>query len=155
MPNERANDKAALIECLNIIESELQHIVFEMRERFRKEFLEDFPGPWKEVQLRFDTARKQIQDDNLDWHYVEGVGLTKSTLIWKRDLLRKAQRTGVLRRFLDMADSFLGSLSDGLPIIEFIKEYQDMVEASLKIVRWSFIPATSVNLRWKGFVQLQ
>ncbi len=58
-----------------------------------------------------------------------------TALIWKRDLLKKAKKLGVLRRFLDMANSFLGSLSGGLPVVEFIKEYKDMVEASLKIVR--------------------
>ena len=42
--------------------------------KWKGKFLEDFPGPWKEVQLRFDTARKQIQDDNLDWHYVRRCG---------------------------------------------------------------------------------
>ena len=135
MPDDRSDDKQNLIACLNLIETELRRIVFDQRERFRIEFRDDFPGPWMEVQRRFDLVRTQIRNDDLDWHYVEGVGLTKSDLVWKRSLLEKAARMGVLRRFLSMANTFLGSLSGALPIIEFIKEYKEMVEASLKIVR--------------------
>jgi hypothetical protein len=135
MADERESDKMALVECLNIIEEQLNYIVFHRGDLFRQEFRENFPGPWEEVVKRFQIARMQIENDEIDWRYVEGVGLTRSTLLWKRDLLRKARQTGVLRRFLDMANSFLGSLSGGPPIVEFIKEYKDMVEASLRIVR--------------------
>lgn len=124
-----------LIECLDIIEKQLHQIVFDLQDRFRQESRENFPGPWPEVERRFKIARRQIESDEIDWHYVEGVGLTRSVLIWKRNLLKKAPKTGVLRRFLDIANSILGSLSGGLPVVEFIKEYKDMVEACLKIVR--------------------
>jgi hypothetical protein len=133
--DKRAEDKKLLIECLKMIEEQLQFIVFHLPEKFRQEFRQEFPGPWEEVQRRFASARDQIEKDEIDWQYVEGVGLTSSTLKWKSDLLDKARRGGVLRRFLDMANSFLGSLSGALPIVEFIKEYKDMVEASLRIVR--------------------
>ena len=136
MLDERQHDKDLLIECLNMIEEQLRSIIERQREKFRQEFREEFPGPlWEEVGRRFAAARRNIEKDEIDWRYVEGVGLTSSALIWKTNLIRKAQKGGVLRRFLDMANSFLGSLSGGLPVVEFIKEFKEMVEASLKIVR--------------------
>ncbi len=78
MPDDRAGDKKLIIECITMIEDQLRHIVFDLRERFRQEFREDFPGPWPEVERRFEVARKQIAEDDIDWHYVEGVGLTSS-----------------------------------------------------------------------------
>jgi hypothetical protein len=134
MAVERESDKKAL-KCLNFIEVKLRQIVFDEKEKFRQEFRDDFPGPWNEITQRFAEARKQIENDELDWHYVEGVSLTSSVLIWKRDLLRKAVGTKVPRRILDIVNSFLGSLSGAIPVLEFIKEYKDMVEACLKIVR--------------------
>jgi hypothetical protein len=95
------------------------------------EFRDDFPGPWEEVQKRFESTRRQIRDDDLDWHYVEGVGLTRSELVWKKTLLEKAARGRVLRRFLNMANSFLGSLTKPLPGVEYIKEFKEMVEATV------------------------
>lgn len=133
--DERKSDRLNLIACLDLVELQLHRIVFEQKDRFRNEFVEDFPGPWDEVKRRFEAAREQIRSDELDWRYVEGVGLTKSHLLWKRKLLEKAGRLGVLRRFLSMANSFLGSLVGALPVLEFVKEYKEMVEASLKIVR--------------------
>lgn len=136
MSDDRSEDKKKLIECLNLIESQLHVIVFDQKEKFRAEFRDYFPGPsWNEILQRFELARRAIENDDLDWEYVEGVGLTNKNLVWKRDLHREAKRMGILRRFLAMANSFLGSLGGALPMLEFIKEYKDMVEASLKIVR--------------------
>lgn len=135
MADERSADKANLIACLDLTEARLSLVVHGDKKELRAEFRGDFPGPWNEVRERFELARKQIRNDEVDWHYVEGVGLTKSALIWKRSLLEKAVKVGPLRRFLSMANSFLGSLSGPLPIVDFIKEYKEMVEASLKIIR--------------------
>jgi len=127
-------DKLVLVECLDLTEKQLRFIVFERKELFRKEFLRYFPGPWDEVEHRFKAARTQIKADDVDWVYLEGVGLTKTTAAWKRDLMREAAKHGVIGRFLDLANSFLGSLSGGLPVVEFIKEYKDCVEGCLKII---------------------
>jgi hypothetical protein len=134
MASNREDDKRSLIECLDLIEKRLEEILTR-KELFRKEFLEDLPGPWEEVRHHFDVARKHILADQIDWVYLENVGLTSSALAWKRNLLKKAARLGVVRRFLSMADSFLGSLCGGLAVVEFIKEYKEFVESCIKVNR--------------------
>ena len=89
MPDARSGDKDNLIACLNLIESQLRQIVFELRDRFREEFRDSFPGPWEEVQRRFELARKQIRNDELDWHYVEGVGLPDLNLFGRGAFSRR------------------------------------------------------------------
>jgi len=91
--------------------------------------------PWPEIERHFQVARTQIQKGEIDWRYVEGVGLTSPTVAWKRDIMKEAAKQGVMSRFLKLANSFLGSLSGGLPIVEFIKEFKDFVEACLKLRR--------------------
>jgi|SRR4051812_7397227 hypothetical protein len=132
MPTEE--DKQSLIDCLHLIESQLRHIVFDLKGLFWPEFTESFPGPWKEVAHRFALAKKQIETDDINWEYVEGVGLTGPTLAWKRDLMAKAAKRGFIGRFLKFANSFLGSLAKGLPVVEFIKEYKEMVEGCIAVI---------------------
>src|SRR4051794_2957043 len=103
-----------LTECLIIIETQLQ-IIVGRKELFRKEFLQYLPGPWQEVERHFAGARKRIENDDIDWQYVEGVGLLGNNLAWKRDILKEAAKEGIMGRFLKLANTFLGSLSGGVP----------------------------------------
>ena len=80
MPNGREQDQRMLIECLVLIEGELEIIVFKRPELFRQEYLKYLPGPWQEVQRHFEGARQQIGSSNFDWNYVAGVGLVGNDL---------------------------------------------------------------------------
>src|ERR1035437_1364873 len=128
-------DKKVLIAMLTSIEEQLRILVLERPKQFRKDYLELLPGPWLEVQRRLETARKQIHDDQIDWQYVEGVGLTSKTALWKQKILTKSIRSGVWGRILKVCNAILGSLSGALPILEFVKEYKDCVEGCLRIIR--------------------
>ena len=94
MPNGRKQDKEILIECLTLIEGELQ-IIIATKKLFRQEFVEDIPGPWDEVQETFRReARRQIENDSIDWQYVEGAGLVGRNLAWEtKHHLAKAAKT--------------------------------------------------------------
>jgi hypothetical protein len=122
---------------LTKVERQLFIIVHEPQQsaRFRREFQEFFPGPWEEVAASFDKSRQMLASDELDWEYVEGIGLTGRMLDWKRRFLDETVREGGISRFLKVANSFLGSLSKVLLPLEAVKEYKEFVEAALKYLR--------------------
>jgi hypothetical protein len=130
---EKKNDMKVLVDLLTLIEQQLHVLVHDRQHFFRKEFRQYLPGPWPEVARHFSKARQLIEDGQLEWEYVEGVGLTGDTLLWKQNILKESIRQKVFGRFLKVANSFLGSLLKGLPIVEFIKEYKDFVEGCLKM----------------------
>ena len=47
---EREHDKRVLITIVTDIRSQLEIIVFQRRDLFRKEFQPYFPGPWRDVE---------------------------------------------------------------------------------------------------------
>jgi hypothetical protein len=132
------NDRKILIEILIEIESGLYNIVSVevtirpvRHGRFRKEFAQLIPGPWEEVSSAFRQARKQLETDQLDWQYVEGIGLTGDMLKWKKAMLDQTVRSGGINRFLKIANSLLGSLSGAIPVLEIAKEYKENIEAAM------------------------
>ena len=130
-----SEDIRVLVEILKTIESQLEKLVLHSPRKFRKEFAKLLPGPWKEVTRRFELARQQIAGTNVDWAYIEGVGLTSTSAKWKQDVLDAAVKTGVWSRILKVCNAILGSLSGAIPAVEFIKEYKDCVEACLRVIR--------------------
>jgi len=138
---EHEEDKKILIEILMKIERQLYFIVFEVgnnprgEPRFRKEFVELFPGPWNEVAASFQGARTMIEKDEINWQYVEGLGMAGSMLKWKKSFLDETIKSKAVGRFLKIANSILGSLSKAIPALEIVKEYKDHVEAAMRYVR--------------------
>lgn len=142
MANEgQAEDKKILIEMLITIEKRLYLIVFEGRQAsagkspFRKEFIRMLPGPWKEVEHTFLRARNMIERDEVNWEYVEGIGMTGNMLRWKKTLLDESVREGTVGRFLKFANAILGSLAKVIPPLEIVKEYKECVEGAQKYFR--------------------
>jgi hypothetical protein len=131
--DEKKKDFQTLINLLTVVEEQLKIVVHERKDLFRKEFLEYLPGPWTEVERHFAQARQQIENGNLEWEYVEGVGLTGNALLWKEKILRESVRQKIVGRILKLANGFLGSLLKGVPMAEFIKEYKDFVEGCMKL----------------------
>jgi hypothetical protein len=131
--DEKKKDFQTLINLLTVVEEQLKIVVHERKDLFRKEFLEYLPGPWAEVERHFAQARQQIENGNLEWEYVESVGLTGDALLWKEKILRESVRQKIVGRILKVANGFLGSLLKGLPMAEFIKEYKDFVEGCMKL----------------------
>lgn len=128
-------DKEILIAILGEIRNQLYFLVHNKNKSiFRPEFREFLPGPsWEEVENRFNRALQQIENDELNWGYVEEVGLTGETAKWKHGILKACIETRVWSRILKMCNSILGSLSGAIPALEFIKEFKDSVEACLRI----------------------
>ncbi len=124
-------DIKMLDEILSNIGSILRIIVNKKDEFIRPELTGSFPGPWTEVLSLLDEARKKLQSQDIDWEYVEGVGLTGVQLKFKHDLFMKDRLQRKVGRILRRANSILGSLAKVLPILEPVKEYKEQVEESL------------------------
>jgi len=134
---EQREDKKILIEIITDIRSQLQVIVFDRRELFRVEFRKYFPGPWRETEGLLNRAVDDLERDNFDWTYIEGAGLVRDPLKFKRDMLTEAIKQGVVARTLKIINSILGSLTGAFPFLEAAKEYKDLVEAALAVQnRW-------------------
>jgi len=130
-------DKKILLEILRNIEVRLSVIVHQTAAergtpQFRKEFIEFFPGPWDQVTIHFGRSRHMIERDEVDWEYIEGIGMTGRMLEWKKRFFEETLKQGVTSRFLDVANSILGSLSKAIPPLEAVKEYKEHVEAAMK-----------------------
>jgi hypothetical protein len=137
---EQTEDKKLLIEMLITIEKRLYIVVFrhadEVRgQRFRKEFRQIVTEPWPQVEHAFRDARNIIESEQLNWEYVEGVGMTGNWLRWKKRLLDESVKEGTVGRFLKFANAILGSLSKVIPPLEIVKEYKDCVEGAMKHFR--------------------
>lgn len=137
-----AADKVILIEILVTMERQLFLIVSQpsdaklvKRSRFRKEFASFFPGPWRQVAGSFERARTMIQKDEVDWQYIEGVGMTGDWLRWKKRFFDETVKEGGVSRFLKVANSILGSLAKAIAPLEIVKEYKENVEAALRYGR--------------------
>ena len=137
---EQAEDQRLLIETLVTIEKRLYIIVFghadELRgQRFRREFRQIVAEPWPQVERAFRDARNIIESEQLNWEYVEGVGMTGNWLKWKKRLLDESVREGTVGRFLKFANAILGSLAKVIPPSEVVKEYKECVEGAQKYFR--------------------
>ena len=136
MPNgnltpEQERDKRILITVVTDIRKQLAFIVLERRNLFRAEFRQFFPGPWREVEGRLIRAEKALATDDFNWEYVEGAGLVRDSLQFKRNMLDVAIKQGVVGRLLKIMNSILGSLTSVFPFLEAVKEYKEHVEAAI------------------------
>lgn len=112
----------------------------------------NFIEVWPEVERRLNAAEEQIgrirnEGDTL-WQDLNAVGLTGNVLEMKLSVLerivapfRRASLsaapeppTGGRRpsRILKWVNSFLGSLKQAIPGVEFVKEYKEMVELTVE-----------------------
>jgi hypothetical protein len=137
---EQTEDQRLLIEMLVTIEKRLFIIVFGdndqlKSQRFRKEFRQIVTEPWSQVEHAFRDARNMIESEQLNWEYVEGVGMTGNWLRWKKRLLDESVREGTVGRFLKFANAILGSLAKVIPPLEVVKEYKECVEGAQKYFR--------------------
>jgi hypothetical protein len=136
-PPEREHDKRILIGIVTDIGDQLRIIVFERQDLFRTEFRPFFPGPWRDVEARLSRAVHDLEHDNFNWDYVEGAGLVRDGLQFKRSMLTAAIKQGVAARVLKIINSILGSLTGVFPFLEAVKEYKEHVEAAIAIQnRW-------------------
>lgn len=133
----REQDRRILISIVDDIGGQLEIIVFQKRGIFRDEYQQYFPGPWRDVHARLARARTALEKDDFNWEYVEGAGLVRDSLRFKRDMFTQAIKQGVVSRTLKMINSLLGSLSKVFPFLEAVKEYKEHVEAAISVQnRW-------------------
>ena len=123
------DELSTLIELVDRIERLLDRIVHDPT-LFRAEVRHLLPGPWEEIKSLFEKGRQALR--KTDWGYIEGVGLTRSGLWWKRDLLETDAKHGKLGAIVHRIDSLLGSLAKVIPVFEPILEYKEQVEASIE-----------------------
>jgi hypothetical protein len=135
LATEREHDKRILITIVTDIRTQLEIIVFQRRDLFRKEFQPHFPGPWRDIEERLNHAVEALEQDNFDWVYVEGEGLVRESLQFKRNMLTEAIKERVVSRLLKIINSLLGSLSRAFPFLGAVKEYKELVEAAVAIQR--------------------
>jgi hypothetical protein len=89
------------------------------------------------VETRLSQAVTELEKDNVNWEYVEGAGLVRDSLQFKRNMLTEAIKQGVVARTLKIINSILGSLSGVFPFLEAVKEYKEHVEAAIAVQnRW-------------------
>src|SRR2546427_6573139 len=93
---EQEHDKRILITILTDIGNQLRIIVFERRDLFRKEFQPYFPGPWPDVEQRLARATNSLENNDFNWEYLEGVGLVRDSLQFKRNMLSEAIKERVV-----------------------------------------------------------
>jgi hypothetical protein len=137
LATEREHDKKILIGIVKDIGDQLKIIVFQRRDLFRSEFRRYFPGPWDEIEQRLARATVALNRDDFNWEYVEGAGLVRDSLQFKRNILTEAIKQGVVARLLKIINSILGSLTGVFPFLEAVKEYKEQVEAAIAIQnRW-------------------
>ena len=68
---------------------------------------------------------------------MEGAGLVRDSLQFKRNMLTEAIKEKVFARLLKIINSILGSLSTVFPFLEAVKEYKEHVEAAIAVQnRW-------------------
>jgi hypothetical protein len=133
----RRQDRRILITIVDDIGLQLKLTVFEKRRIFRTEYLQYFPGPWRDVEERLSRARTALETDDFNWEYVEGAGLVRDSMQFKRDMFTQAIKQGVVSRTLKIINSLLGSLSKVFPFLEAVKEYKEHVEAAISVQnRW-------------------
>jgi hypothetical protein len=133
----REQDRRILISIVDDIGRQLEIIVFQEKSIFRAEYKQHFPGPWRDVHERLSRARTALEKDDFNWEYVEGAGLVRDSLQFKRDMLNQAIKQGVVSRTLKIINSILGSLSKVFPFLEAVKEYKEHVEAAISVQnRW-------------------
>ena len=138
MPNgnltpEQVHDKRILISIVIDIREQLRIIVFQRQDLFRAEFRPYFPGPWHDVEARLGRAVNALETDDFNWEYVEGEGLVRDSLEFKRNMLTEAIRERVISRILKIINSLLGSLTRVFPFLGAVKEYKELVEAAVAI----------------------
>jgi len=107
----------------------LGSLVTDRRYLLREELREFFPGPWPLMRQKFSAARRAVQ--RLNGVYIEGYGFSLNEAQWKLRLLQKEAEDGNVKGFLKRANVVLGSLAKVIPVLEPVKEYKEMAEASV------------------------
>ncbi len=133
----RTEDKRILIEILTNIEKQLYFIISERKDvygrpLFRHEFTALLLEPWAQVKAHFQRSKEMIEKDDLNWEYVEGVGMTGPWLKWKKWLFDETLKQRGVGRFFKVSNSILGSVSKAIPPLEAVKEYKEHVEAAMR-----------------------
>jgi hypothetical protein len=140
----RKDDEQKIDSILTIIRDELEKIVRNQPELFRSGLLAYLSDLWPDIADRIERARDKVAE--VDWTYVEGVGLVGRALAAKLGLLNEELKEGGrLEAFFKRANSLLGSLAEIIPILHGVKEYKEHVECSIselqtlrrKSDRWS------------------
>lgn len=122
-------DKDSIIGILQFTERLLERLISRLPadEQLR------FSNAWQQqVKPQLANVISQIQDVQSDsspiWTRLVGAGLSGPNLDLKRHLLATSAKDGLLKRFLRILNSWLGSLADAIPGAHPIKELKELLE---------------------------
>src|SRR5690242_11891325 len=91
--DEREHDQRILVAMIVDIREQLWFIVFERRDLFRNEFRQYFSGPWNDIQTRLLRAEHALEQPDFNWEYLEGAGLVRDSLQFKRNMFSRESVT--------------------------------------------------------------
>jgi hypothetical protein len=125
-------DKNAIIGILQFTEKLLAHLIRHLPPEEQPRFL----AAWQqEVKARLDDVIGQIlaiqSESSPQWTRIVNAGLSGPSLDLKRHLLASSAEDGLLKRFLRILNSWLGSLADAIPGAHPIKELKELLEEFL------------------------
>jgi hypothetical protein len=124
-----SEDRNAIVGILEFTLKLLEHLIDRLPppEKIR------FHAAWdQQVKGQLANVVSQIQGVQSEvsplWGRLAGAGLTGANLDLKRHLLASAAGDGLLKRFLKILNSWLGSLADAIPGAHPIKELKELLE---------------------------
>ncbi|MGA2590389.1 MAG: hypothetical protein ABSH32_10770 [Bryobacteraceae bacterium] len=129
-------EKNMIVGILQFTEKLPDHLI----ERLPATEKELFRKTWDEqVKVQFAEVVSQIQSVQAEgsplWTGIARAGLTGPSLDLKKHLLASAASEGLLRRFLRILNSWLGSLADAIPGVHPVKELKELLEEFLQECR--------------------
>ena|SRR5258708_7855180 len=123
-------DRQTLVEMLEHVRMALSTVVHKRPDLLRPDVRHLFDEPWAEVERAIEQGKHEVT--NVRWEYIEGVGLTSKQLSFKKKLFDIDIKSRIVGRIFKRINSFLGSLSRAIPVLEIVKEYKEQVEASIE-----------------------
>ena len=107
--------------------------ILRQRDLFHKEFERILPKVLPpEVKTSLEQAQRDVTRGSINWPNLESVGLTGSQLDFKYDFLRVDVKRGLVGSILTCLKSLMHSASKAFPYLMIVKEFIEIVEASIQ-----------------------
>ena len=127
-------DRASIIGILTFTRALLDILITRIPQGERRRFT----AAWQQqIRASLDVVIARVEaleaEDSPLWTRLVEAGLSGPSLELKRHLLASALGGGLLRRFLRLLNSFLGSLAKAIPGVHGVKELKELLEEFLPV----------------------